>query len=247
MIADFAQSGIHTIEGFQINSYNNKPYEEFTLSATNYPTIQDTIKSIRAKNMRVYWGISSAISNDPNYQWFTLAQNTEKCLVVSGNTEQPTLTGLDLVSVVDGVHVSYIDPFSEKTLEFYQTVIPSLQTALGADYIIDGFEIVNAHHPSDVDGEYIAPTPAKVLRAQQTDEASVGNYQPYLIDTDVKRQSKESTFFTPFIPNYKYSSNLDNRTVSLNATYGKSITPKINLHNTIATENFWTIHQAAQA
>lgn len=73
MMDDFTNSGIHTIEGFQIMSYNNKPYEEFTLSGANYPTIKDTLAGMKAKNMRVYWGISSAISADPAYEWYGLA------------------------------------------------------------------------------------------------------------------------------------------------------------------------------
>jgi alpha-glucosidase (family GH31 glycosyl hydrolase) len=70
MLADFTASGIHALEGLIVRSYNEAPLQEFTISATKFPTIKDTMTTIRASNKRVIWGISSAISVDPSYHWY---------------------------------------------------------------------------------------------------------------------------------------------------------------------------------
>jgi alpha-glucosidase len=147
--------------------------------------------------------------------------------------------------MIDGVEVAFIDPFSDNALGWYQTTIPYLQDQLGVT--IDGFNIVNANHPSDLSGElnYKDTLKLRADMSNETDESSVGNYQPYLVDNSTMTQSSESTYYTPFIPNYNYSSNLDNRTLSLNSTYGKDMQPKINLHNSIAQKNFFIIKKSA--
>ena len=44
-------------------------------------------------------------------------------------------------------------------------------------------------------------------------------------------QSKESTYYLPFIPGYWYGGNLDNMSLSLNATHESISESEYNLHN----------------
>lgn len=53
-----------------------------------------------------------------------------------------------------------------------------------------------------------------------------------------------STYFLPFLPNFAYSKYMDNRTVSLNATYTKS--SNLFIHNTIAHRTFQVISPNTQ-
>jgi alpha-glucosidase (family GH31 glycosyl hydrolase) len=84
MLANFTSSGIHALEGLIVMSYNDGgPYQEFTMSPKTFPTITDTLTTIRASNKRVIWGISSAISVATSYPWYVQASNTKQCLVMS--------------------------------------------------------------------------------------------------------------------------------------------------------------------
>jgi hypothetical protein len=48
--------------------------------------------------------------------------------------------------------------------------------------------VQNAHHPSDIDGEINEVTSSKRNLAVGGED-TIGNYQPYFLDTDVQRQS----------------------------------------------------------
>ena len=47
-------------------------------------------------------------------------------------------------------------------------------------------------------------------------EEQVGNFEPYMVNTD---QKERSTYYLPYIPGFKESGNLDNHTISLNGTH----------------------------
>lgn len=55
------------LEGVMIYAYQEKPAHEFTVNTVTFPTIQTSMTAIQAKNQRVIWGASSAISNDKDY------------------------------------------------------------------------------------------------------------------------------------------------------------------------------------
>jgi alpha-glucosidase (family GH31 glycosyl hydrolase) len=111
------------LEGLIDEEYQKGPYWEFTLDAVKYPTIGTSLTAIRAKNQRMIWGASVAISSDAQYEYFQAAQ-TFQCTVTSGNIGQPQALK-ELRSMIDSTSVVYIDPFSTGASSFYSSVIPS--------------------------------------------------------------------------------------------------------------------------
>ncbi len=124
-------------------------------------------------------------------------------------------------------------------LDFMQEVLPQFNTTVS---VFDGLLIKDSHLPNSISGEVKTTT---TVQGQETaeklstkriltlNEGEVGSYEPYLINKT--EEDYPSTYYLPFIPNFKSSFYLDNMTISLNATHsGSDIIPNLYVHNGVA-------------